>query len=195
VYFISGFLGYVLAYAWGPLRLRRAYVFAHELTHALAAWAQGAKVFRFVVRKESGHVDLSHSNAFIALAPYWIPTYTLLLVGIYRLILWFGPRPYAYEVFLFLMGSSLAFHLLHTAESLWSEKQSDLNHVGLAFSLTLVAFLNGILLLVALKCLFPKLVSLQESLHWIAAFTLASWSFVARYSYRGMTVLWQTLPF
>jgi hypothetical protein len=75
-WFLVGFGSYLLGHALGLWRFRRAYVFAHELTHALAAACGGARIFGFSVGKESGHVDLSHISVFSALAPYWLPLYT-----------------------------------------------------------------------------------------------------------------------
>ncbi len=43
-WFTAGFLGYGALYFFGILRLRRAYVLAHEMTHAAAAWMTGGKV-------------------------------------------------------------------------------------------------------------------------------------------------------
>lgn len=174
-YFLSAFAGYAVLHVLRCMRLYRFYVFAHECTHALAAWATGGKVFSFVVRKQSGYVDLSHSNAFIALAPYWVPLYALLSVAAYRLVLWWGAPPYAREVFLALMGASLAFHFSHTVEALWVTHQSDLDEAGFLFSMALIVFLNGVLLLAAVKCLFPQDVSLADSVTRVAEITRFFW--------------------
>ncbi|MFH1725039.1 MAG: hypothetical protein ABII00_10520 [Elusimicrobiota bacterium] len=184
-WFLGGFGGYAAAYALGVLRLKPLYVLAHELTHAMAVWMGGGKVFKLVVRAEKGHVDLSHMNAFIALAPYWIPLYALALVATYRLVLWAGPPPGAREAFLLLMGAALAFHLVHTARSLWVAHQSDLDHAGIALSIALIALLNGAVLLAALKCLFPEAVSLASSLNWVAAVTAGFWRQTAGLLRRG----------
>jgi len=174
-YFLEGFAGYILLHFAGLLRLRRMYVFAHEFTHALAVWMTGGKVYRFVVRSDSGHVDLSHSGPFVALAPYWIPLYTLAVVAAYRLLLWAGEPLYAREVFLVLMGVSLAFHFAHTVESLWTAQQSDLGELGFALSMSLIALLNGSVILIALKCLFPGLVHLAEDLRRAGTVTAEFW--------------------
>jgi hypothetical protein len=150
-------------------------VFAHELTHALAAWAGGGKVYAFVVRGDSGRVDLSHAGPFVALAPYWVPLYALALAGAYRLWLWRGAPDWSREAFLAAMGAALAFHLLHTARSLWQTHQSDLDEAGPALSLALIALLNSAVLLAALKCLFPERVGLGAAFASVSAATAAFW--------------------
>ena len=175
-YFLGAFVGYAVLHVLRILTCQRLYVFAHEFTHALAAWATGGKVFAFVVRGQSGHVDLSHSNAFIALAPYWFPLYALASVVIYRLILFYGAAvPYAREGFLALMGASLAFHFAHTIEALWSTHQSDLDEAGFPLSISLIVLLNGCVLLAAVKCLFPHLVSVPQSIRYVSEITGQFW--------------------
>src|SRR5947209_510574 len=67
-------------------RPMRTYVFGHELTHALASVMMGGKVHEFKVSKSGGHVLLSKSNFFVALAPYCVPIYTLcVLFGFFAL--------------------------------------------------------------------------------------------------------------
>lgn len=156
---------------------RRVYVLGHELTHALAAWSVGAKVHGFHVAEDGGHVDLSHSNAFIALAPYCVPIYTVLVVAGYRAWLWLKPGAGAEALFLALMGLSLSFHLVKTAQALWETRQPDLAAAGGAvFSLAWISLANGLLLLLLLKALFPGHVGLSASLHQVAAETGAFWA-------------------
>lgn len=159
---------------------RRLYVFGHELTHALAAWSIGAKVLGFKVGDDGGHVDLSHSNTFVALAPYCVPIYTLLVVAGYRVLLWLKPGAGGRELFLAALGATIAFHLLKTGEVLWDRKQPDLAAAGGAvFSLSLIALANGLVVLVLLKTLFPSAVPLAETARGVAAKTAHFW----RWSY------------
>ena len=158
------------------VRLRPLYVFAHELTHAIAAWAGGGKVYAFIVRGDSGRVDLSHAGPFVALAPYWVPLYALLLAGAYRVVLWRGAPPHSREAFLALMGGALAFHLCHTARSLFETHQTDLDEAGPALSLALIAILNAAFLLGALKCLFPDRVGLVSAARGVWTATEGFWA-------------------
>src|SRR3977135_2329591 len=80
-YFFAGVFSY-FAFQWAFFRPIRTYVFGHELTHAIATWMSGGKVKHFHVSKKGGHVKVSKSNAFIALAPYIIPLYSLLALAL-----------------------------------------------------------------------------------------------------------------
>lgn len=180
-WFVGGAAALSLAHLAG-LGLRPLYVFAHELTHALAAWAGGGKVYAFVVKGDSGRVDLSHAGPFVALAPYWVPLYALACAAAYRAWMWYGAPDWSRQAFLAAMGAALAFHLLHTARSLWQTHQSDLDEAGPALSLALIALLNAVVILGALKCLFPERVSLGDALASVADATRAFWGGAAAFA-------------
>ncbi len=166
--------------SWLGAAGRRLYVFGHELTHALAAWSVGAKVLGFKVGDSGGHVDLSHSNAYIALAPYCVPIYALLVVAAYRAFLWAKPGAGGREIFLATLGAAVAFHLLKTGEVLWDRRQPDLAAAGGAvFSLSLIALANGVMILLLLKTLFPAAVPLAETARSVTSRSAGFW----RWSY------------
>lgn len=150
---------------WCMRMARWAYVAGHELTHALAAWSSGGKVYAIHVEEKGGHVDLSESSAFVALAPYCVPFHALLVVAGYRLLTWVRPEASAESLFLALMGAALAFHGLMTWETLTQVRQPDLTAAGgSVFSWALIAAANGLVVLVLLKALFPESVALAASL-------------------------------
>jgi hypothetical protein len=161
---------------WASAAARRLYVFGHEMTHALAAWSVGAKVLGMSVRDDGGHVDLSHSNAFIALAPYCVPLYTLLVVAGYRLLLYFKPGAGGRALFLLLVGLTIAFHLIKTFETIWDREQPDLPAAGgVVFSLSLILLANALCVLLLVKALFPAAVDLGGSLREVALRTRGFW--------------------
>ncbi|MBI5630952.1 MAG: hypothetical protein HY921_08720 [Elusimicrobia bacterium] len=167
--------------SWFSSLSRKIYVFGHELTHALAAWSVGAKVLGFKVTESRGHVDLSHSNAFIALAPYCVPIYSLLAILSYRLWLWLRPEHPMEPAFLFVMGLTLSFHMAKTLESLWALKQPDLAAGGgIVFSLSWIVLGNGLVILVLLKTLFPRSVALLEELESVCLGTGHFWLWIWR---------------
>lgn len=144
--------------------VRRLYVFGHEATHALTAWGMGGKVHAFHVGEDGGHVDLSKSNFIIALAPYCVPIYALVVVAVYRAWLWTVPEAAAPGLFLALMGAALAFHWALTAEVLWTRVQPDLAAAGgKIFSLSVIALANGLCVLFLAKALFPRTVDLGRA--------------------------------
>lgn len=153
------------AAAWAARGARWFYVLGHELTHALAAWATGGKVFAIEVGEKGGHVDLSHTSAFVSLAPYFVPFHALLVVLGYRVLLWARPGAQADALFLALMGAALGFHAFMTWETLTQVKQPDLDAAGgTVFSIALIGAANGLVVLLLLKALFPESVALLERL-------------------------------
>ena len=146
---------------WGG-RGKGLYVTAHELTHALAAVFSGVRVRKISVKKHSGYVLLDSTNAFISLAPYVIPLYTLAVAAAYWLAGRFWGAAPLRPWFLAAAGFTLAFHLLHTADILAGPVQSDLKKAGgPLFSLPLLLLLNCLGLAAALKLLFPGLLNMR----------------------------------
>lgn len=184
--FLAGLFGYVmLHFCFFRSRTAKVYVLGHEMTHALAAWMSGASILGFSVGSKGGHVNVSHSNAWIALAPYMVPFYAIGVILAYRVLLWWAPHPVfppnrVHEGFLFAMGLALSFHFVETAEALWVRHQPDLDHAGgVIFSLAVIVLANGLLLILLLKCLFPQAVSARASLGMIFDFTARWWTFVS----------------
>lgn len=162
---------------WGVRLSRWTYVLGHELTHALAAWALGGSVYGIKVGEDGGHVDLSHSNAFIALAPYCVPLYVCAVAFGYRIVLWLRPAFAGEALFLGLMGAALAFHLLLTWDALTETVQPDLKAAGgVVFSWAVIAAVNGAVVLVLLKALFPDSVGLLARFKESARLTAWVWS-------------------
>ena len=156
--------------------MRWFYVFGHELTHALAAWCLGAQVHGMEVGSEGGHVDLSRSGAFISLAPYCVPIYTLFVVAGYGALRKFSPDWANFNVFLGFVGLTLAGHLLMTAQCLWQRRQPDLQAAGGAlFSLSVIVLANGFFMMILAKALFPRAVALADPLRRIAGLSAWFW--------------------
>jgi len=139
----------------------RTYVFGHELTHALAGLLSGARLKKFKVSASGGSVELTKTNVFITLAPYFIPIYTVLLIVIF----WAGGKFWELEqyrpVFLFLAGFTLSFHFGLTHFALM-QGQSDLKHFGVFFSGVLIVLINCLVLVALFKALFPGEVGLKH---------------------------------
>ena len=63
----------------------RAYVVAHELTHALVGLLFGARARNLRVSVRGGSVSLTKSNMLITLAPYFFPLYTVIVILLHLL--------------------------------------------------------------------------------------------------------------
>lgn len=145
----------------------RTYVFGHELTHAIVGLLSGARLKSFKVSASGGSVVLTKTNVWIALAPYFIPIYTLILIALY----WGAGRFWAlgpyHSYFLFAAGFSLSFHFGLTHFAL-AQGQSDLKRYGVFFSGVLIVLINCLAVAMLLKLLFPADVNLK-------GYALESW--------------------
>lgn len=130
------------------------YVFGHELMHAISTWVSGGKVKSFKATSKGGEVKATKSNSFISLSPYFFPIYTIFVALAYSLSsLFFDVSRYVL-IFIFLVGFSLAFHLIITIDFL-KTKQPDLVKTGYLLSLTLIYIVNLSLLALILSLIFP----------------------------------------
>ena len=175
---------------WAARGARWSYVLGHEVTHAMAAWATGGSVYAISVGEKEGHVDLSHSSVFVALAPYCVPFYALAVALGYRALLWARPDAGGEALFLFLLGAALGAHLLFTWDSLTQTRQPDLDAAGgVLFSVALIAIANSLMLMLLLKGLFPESVPLLERLREAGAHVKRFWSMAWLWSRPALAAL------
>lgn len=145
-------------WAMGRPRPLRAYVFGHELTHAIWVWLWGGKVSAFEVSREGGYILTDTHNFWIALAPYFYPLFSFVVIFGYGVASLFWNITRVEETFMFmtplqwlflLLGATWAFHLSFT---IWMipKGQSDLTYHGTFFSLVIIYLMNLLLLAVFL---------------------------------------------
>ena len=147
----------------------RPYVFMHEMTHALAAVLCGVHIKDVHVGQESGYVKMTHANTFIALAPYFVPGYVVLLAMVYLLLSFFMDLTPYRQVVLFLVGFFMMFHFIQTFHTLWEADQPDLQLAGgKFFSCVSIVLANMLVLAVVLKILFPQHVELWQAVKQVA---------------------------
>jgi hypothetical protein len=158
-WFLLGAVSWSLIYSVLGRKLMICYVFAHEWTHVLAARLFGAKIYNVKVSSTGGYVETNKSNVFISLAPYVLPFYTLLFMGLCLIVsqftdlhtvthlpLWHWVIPFDYtKVYFTGIGLTWGFHLCYTIATLKTE-QTDLLRNGESFSLILIMTLNIYLL-------------------------------------------------
>ena len=131
----------------------RMYVLGHELTHALVGLMFGARVSRLKVGDRGGSVQLTKSNVWITLAPYFLPFWTMVVAVValaVHVALRFArpgmpfPAPWAW---MFAVGFTWCFHVCFTLRSLM-QRQPDVLEYGRVFSWTFILVCNiaGVLL-------------------------------------------------
>jgi hypothetical protein len=150
-FFSLGALCWFIVYS-GSLLLPKwltAYVYGHELTHALVVLLMGGRVTEFSVGRDGGHIVSSKINTWIALAPYFVPIYSVFTIIIYGLVSIFVDlephRDLAAGTLYFFLGATWCFHACFTI-SMIPKGQSDLHYGGTFFSLTVIYLMNLLLL-------------------------------------------------
>lgn len=127
----------------------RAYIFAHEFTHALWAILMRERVSRFKIGKNSGAVNVSHPNFIIVLSPYFFPVYASLVIGLYYIVsIFIDMEPYK-KIWLVLTGITWTFHLTFTFLAL-TKRQSDIQKYGRIFAYSVIYFFNILWICLAL---------------------------------------------
>ena len=147
-FFSLGALLWLIAF-FGLPRPILIYVFGHELTHVLWVWLMGGRVSRFRVSPDGGHVVTTKANFWIALAPYFFPIYSILVIAVYgALSLFLNMQPYGRLLYA-AIGVTWAFHFTFT---FWMipKNQTDLTDQGTFFSLVVIYLMNLLLLSVML---------------------------------------------
>lgn len=136
-------IGTTVYLAWHTMVAKptRAYVFGHELMHAVATWAFGGQVKAFKVSAKGGSVSATKTNLWIAIAPYLIPAYSVLAALLYVIAGWFWNVQAHALWFYGVLGGTLAFHFAFTAEFV-KTRQPDLIESGRVLSLTLIYWVN-----------------------------------------------------
>jgi len=188
--FMIGVIAYLLCHKF-IYNFSRVYVFAHELSHALAAWCCGYKVSGMKVNKESGHTTVSNVNTFVLLAPYCFPLYAVICIVCFYItsLFWDGILVYD-KVFLGILGFLMTFHLVHTYKSLTETEQSDISLAGGGvFSFVLIVFVNLTLAVLLIKFLFPSLITPISILFEVVEQTASFWKMFFVYLHNFITWL------
>jgi hypothetical protein len=149
-----GFVGWILVFH-GLLRPYRAYILAHELSHAIWGFFSGASVGQLRVSHKGGSVQLSEAGLFVTLAPYFLPLYSLLTLLLYGVFCLFtDPSPWKI-LWMAALGASWGFHVTFTIAITLDSPQPDLREYGIFFSSVLILVINGAILLATLVLLGP----------------------------------------
>lgn len=148
-YVILGFVVYTVVH----LALFRDYHLFTTLEHEFGHAAMGCLFLRVPqaiagTAKRGGVTQLPNGYNFaVALAPYFLPLFTVPLVILKAMALKWNLAPsYGHIVLDFLIGFTFAFHLI----GLWEEfrpYQTDLQRSGYVFSIVVVVLLNILFLL------------------------------------------------
>ena len=152
----AGMFAFILVWIAMPNPVR-LYVLGHELTHAVWGLAFGARVSNLKVGTRGGSVQLTKSNVWITLTPYFFPFWTMVVVGIailMRAVMHFThpgePLPVPW-LWMFAVGFTWCFHACFTIRSLM-QTQPDVQEYGRVFSWTLILICNILGVLAWIVC-------------------------------------------
>lgn len=153
--FIYFTVGFVLQAGWFFSRLFQdaflyLYVLGHELTHALFVYLCFGWVSGIRIGVDGGHVVTNKSNLLIALSPYFVPFWSVVILASAALVNVFVQFPGQDQTLFLLMGTTWSFHLFWT---LWiiPRDQPDLKENGTFLSLAII-FLANVILISILLC-------------------------------------------
>lgn len=152
VYFLWGVASYVVIYIFF-FKLNFIYNFGHEATHVISTWLSFGKAKNMKVSGKGGSVQTTKSNFFINISPYFIPIYTICLCLCYLIISKFAEIAAYAPYFIFLIGFTLAMHIVLTVDAL-KVSQPDLIKTGYLFSLSLIYVINIIAVAFVISLIF-----------------------------------------
>ena len=191
-FFTLGVIVWTLAFVGGiwakgepwPLHV---YVFGHELTHAIWIWLYRGKVLdRKMWASDGGYIVTDTHNFWIALAPYFYPLYSLVVIVLYGAASLFYNVAESTHTFIFmtplqwlflLLGGTWAFHLTFTVWMI-PKGQTDLTTHGTFFSLTVIYVMNLLVLALFLIVAAPEITFTSfghELLHHAEDFSETAW--------------------
>ncbi|HEX4085781.1 MAG TPA: hypothetical protein VHY22_12785 [Chthoniobacteraceae bacterium] len=177
-FFSLGALLWIIAF-FGLPRPLVIYVFGHELTHAIWVWIMGGRVSAFRVSSEGGHIISDKHNFWIALAPYFFPLYSILVIAVWGACSFhWSLEPYHRWLYA-LIGVTWAFHVSFT---LWMipKGQTDLTYYGTFFSLVIIYLMNLAVLTLLLIVATPHVTWRAFGLEWLRhAHLFAQWAVIA----------------
>lgn len=147
-FFCIGLVCWLIIY-FGLPKWVTVYVFGHELTHFLMVKIMGGRVSGFSIGRDGGYIVSSKINTWIALAPYFVPIYSVFVILIYGFVsALFDLQPHAElatGLLYGLLGFTWCFHATFTL-SMIPRGQTDLAYGGTFFSLTVIYLMNLLVL-------------------------------------------------
>ncbi len=139
--FRTAFIGFVVgALLWLILSKKLAFfsTFEHELTHLIFSVLMFQRPRSFYASEKKGHVSCDSGNFLDGLAPYFFPTFSFALLGVYPLL-----TSSVRVVFYPVLGFFTGFHLVSNIME-FEPHQSDIRKAGLVFSVLFCTFAGAV---------------------------------------------------
>jgi len=170
-FFSLGAVVWAIAFVGLP-RPVMLYVLGHEITHALWACAMGGRILHLQANRRGGRVVTDRANFLVALAPYFFPIYSMMVLVPLGLVSPGDEAVLARRALLFLLGLTWSFHATF---SLWmiGRRQSDILAHGTLFSLAFIALANVVVLSLFLILASPTVTFADFGREWV--FQTVAW--------------------
>jgi hypothetical protein len=155
-YFILGAGGYLCLHFlfYKPMIL---YVIGHEFIHMISTYICGGKVKKVKIGTSYGSVNVNKVNTFIALSPYFVPLYTIIVTLLWVILKYIIKINLSIEILSFFIGFTIMFHLLLTMYAIYIGQQ-DFKISGWLFSIIIIFIINCLILIFLFILLFlPKI--------------------------------------
>ncbi len=133
----------------------KSYILEHELSHVLFALVSGVKVKSMSLKRNEGFVKTERVNIIIALAPYSLPLYTLVIICVFKIVWIFFQSALLSGIFHFFIGISLSFHVIATIHYIQID-QPDLKRYGYFSSLIFIFTWSVIVLALIIALMFKR---------------------------------------
>ncbi|MCX7956549.1 MAG: hypothetical protein N2643_01465 [Endomicrobia bacterium] len=164
--FFIGMIAYIIFHfvLYKPVRF---YVIGHELVHAISAYLCGAKVKKIKINSSYGTVNVNKVNSFIALSPYFVPFYSIILALLWIVLKNLLKLNIPQEIFVFLLGFTIMFHLVLTIYAIYLG-QKDLEIPGWLFSIVIIFIVNCLLFIGLFIFVFPSKLNFVELKRYVS---------------------------
>lgn len=173
--FLSGAGLYLILHfvLYKPIRI---YVIGHELVHAISAYICGGKVKKLRIGSSYGSVNVDKVNTFIALSPYFVPFYSLIVMIIWILVKYLFKLNVPIEILTFLLGFTIMFHIVLTLYAIYIGQQ-DFKISGWLFSIVLIFIINCLILISIFLILFPSKLNFSGVREFFLGLTVQTYKF------------------
>lgn len=181
-FFAVGLIAFPILLWGAPDTMLYLYVLGHELTHVVFIYLCGGKVVGDIrVSLKGGHVVTTKTNWLIALSPYFIPFYTVLVGTSFLMASWaielthqstftlngfqmaFAPIYILYA----LIGLTWAMHIYYTLTMVVKD-QPDLKMNGTILSLFLIYLVNLCIIVVFVAFASDQFTLTNFIVDWVA---------------------------
>lgn len=191
IFFVFGFFIFIVLFLLNVLP-SYIYVLGHESTHAIWAVFFRGKIKEFNVSSSGGNVVTTKTNVFIALAPYFFPFYTFLIIFLYYGLAFFFDIAQWVNWLFFLVGFTYSFHIFLTVDAIM-EGQPDIKKTGYFFSIVLIIALNLAIAALTLKFVVPEKIYLRG--YFLNSYNIAVtlYQFIFSHAWKYLTELYKKI--